>query len=205
MLPDSHHELWATVNGSVRRVRLHPRANNHLLALAQPHVFRRSRVTEDGTAVAWPGGVRLSMQTLLADHSIPWLTHLAVVPPQDRYRPLLPVLRYAVPPAPLPAQPTRQHLIRMFGLREGELGGILAASPVPERVMLHRLHDLGVFLKEYLYGEMPVAVLRRPWLYAAHCHPHQHHLHTLQACLTLGRLDLIEDPLWALARAELVP
>lgn len=84
--------------------------------------------------------------------------------------------------------------MRMFTLRVGELDMILSAFPVPEDVMLHRLHDIGLFFQHHLYSDVPIAILRRPWAYAAHRHPHQPSLHTMMACLTFGRLDLIEAP-----------
>ncbi|MCP2013414.1 hypothetical protein L1280_000542 [Deinococcus sp. HSC-46F16] len=127
-----------------------------------------------------------------------------MVPPRERYRPLLPVLRHCTPGAALREQPERYHVVRMFALREGELDNILRAYPVPEGLMLHRLHDIGVYLRHHLFPDLPVALLRRPWAYAAHRCPREGHLHTLLACLTWGRLDLVEDPLWALARAEVV-
>ncbi|BDP41219.1 hypothetical protein DAETH_11880 [Deinococcus aetherius] len=203
-LTDSHTQLWVTLGDQTWRVQLHPlRGPEPMLPLVMPRVFGGVRVSEEGLALRWPGGFRLPWHLVVAEHAPPWLTHLGVVPPEERYRPLLPLLRHGTPPAPLRNQPTRLHVIQMFGMQEGELDGILRNYRVPEEVMLHRLHDLGLFLRDHLFPELPAALLRRPWAYAAHRHPDQHHLHTLLACLTWGRLDLVEDPCWALARAEL--
>ncbi|GMA15891.1 hypothetical protein E5F05_06900 [Deinococcus metallilatus] len=203
VLPDVHGQLWVTLGDRTLHVQFHPlRGGQGMMLLDLRHVFQRVRVTDNGMALTWPGGFTLPLCTLDSRRDTPWLTHLGVVPVAERYRPLLPLLRHATPGAPLRAQPTRLHVIQMFGMREGELDSVLRAYPVSEQVMLHRLHDLGLFLKHHLFPELPVALLRRPWAYAAHRVPQQHHLHTLQACLTWGRLDLVEDPLWALARAE---
>lgn len=169
-----------------------------LLPLRLPRVFSRVRVVDGGGAVRWPGGFTLPMAPLTG-RDTRWLTHLGVVPPPDRFRPLL---RHATPGASLRAQPTRLHVVRMFGLREGELDGLLRAFPVPEDRRLHRLHDLGGYVGHHLFPDLPVALLRRPRAYAAHRCPGQQHLHTMLSWLTWGRLDLIEDLLWALARAE---
>lgn len=203
VLPDSHGQLWVTVEGRTLHVQLYPlRGGRRLLPLHLPRVFSKVGVHEGGLGLLWPGGATVSLQALSSHRDTPWLTHLGVVPPRERYRPLLPVLRHGTPGAPLRAQPTRLHVVRMFSLREGELDAILRAYPVPEPVMLHRLHDLGLFLGHHLYPDLPVALLRRPWLYAAHRCPREQHLHTMLSCLTFGRIDLVEDPLWALARGE---
>lgn len=203
-LPDSHTRLWVTLGDQTRYVQLQPlQGPESMLPLLIPRVFNRVRVSEDGLAPRWPGGFTVPWHLVVADHTPPWLTHLGVVPPEERYRPLLPLLRHGTPPAQVRTQLTRLHVVQMFGMRGGELDGILRAYRVPEEVMLHRLYDLGLFLRDHLFPELPAALLRRPWAYAAHRHPDQHHLHTLLACLTWGRLDLVEDPLWALARAEL--
>ncbi|MFB9991654.1 hypothetical protein ACFFLM_06700 [Deinococcus oregonensis] len=167
-----------------------------------PHVFKRVQVSEDGQAVHWPGGFVLPVSMLVLRRHPRWLIHLGVVPSAERYRPLLPLLRYTTPGVALLTQPARHHLMQMFVLRSGELQAILDAYPVPEDVMLHRLHDIGLFLQHHLHSESPVALLRRPWPYAAYRCPKESHLHTLVSCLTWGRLDLVEEPLWALARAE---
>lgn len=194
-LPDVHGQLWVTVGDRTLHVQLHPlRGTERMLPLNLPRVFNHLRVAPDGYALTWPSGFTLPLRTLDSRRDTPWLTHLGVVSPGERYRPLLPLLRHAMPGAPLRTQPTRLHIVQMFGMREGELDSVLRAYPVPEEVMLHRLHDLGLFLKHHLYQEMPVALLRRPWAYAAHRVPQHHHLHTLLACLTWGRLDLVEDP-----------
>lgn len=204
VLPDVRGHLWVTTGERTLHVQLHPlRGGERMLPLNLPRVFAHVRVIPDGNALTWPGGFTLPLHTLDTRRDTPWLAHLGVVPPAERYRPLLPLLKHATPGAPLRTQPTRLHVVQMFGMKEGELDGILRAYPVPEDRMLHRLHDLGSFLKHHLYQEMPVALLRRPWAYAAHRVPGQHHLHTLLSCLTWGRLDLAEDPCWALARAEL--
>lgn len=202
-LPDSHTRLWVTLGDRTQYVQLHPlQGPETMLPLVMPRVFSRVRVGEDGLALRWPGGFTLPWHVVVSEQDTPWLTHLGVVSPEERYRPLLPLLRHGTPPAPLRAEVSRLHVVQMFGLREGELDSILRAYRVPEEVMVHRLHDLGMFLKQHLLPELPAAFLRRLWPYAAHRHPHQHQLHTLLACLTWGRLDLVEDPLWALARAE---
>lgn len=203
VLPDNGARLWVTLGHETRHLHLHPlQGPDSMLPLHLPRVFVRVRVTEDGLALRWPGGFTLPVTLLTSQRPPRWLTHLATVPQTDRFRPLLPLLRHCTPGAALRAQPTRLHVMRTFGLREGELDMILRAFPVPEPVMLHRLHDIGLFLQHHLYPDLPAALLRRPWAYAAHRHPHQQHLHTMMACLTFARLDLIEAPLWALARAE---
>lgn len=204
VLPDTHRRLWVTVGERTLYVEIKPlQGPDSLIPLRLEPVFKRVQVTEDGLALRWPGGFRLSQAQLTARRPPRWLTHLGVTAPQDRFRPLLPLLRHATPGVALRTELTPFHVVRMFSLREGELGTILRAYPVPEPVMLHRLHDLGLFFHYHLYPELPVALLRRPWAYAAHRCPREQHLHTLLSCLTWGRLDLIEDPLWALARAEI--
>ncbi|THF68032.1 hypothetical protein E7T06_18520 [Deinococcus sp. Arct2-2] len=194
-----------TVKEETLHLQVHPLLGPHtLLPLQLARVFNAVRVTPDGLALRWPGGFTLPM-TLLSSRRTPrWLTLLGTLPVADRFRPLLPLLRHCTPGVALRVQPTRVQLMRMFTLRAGELDMILSAFPVPEDIMLHRLHDIGLFLQHHLYADVPIAILRRPWAYAAHRYPHRQSLHTMMACLTFGRLDLIEAPLWALARAEVL-
>ncbi|WP_412026660.1 hypothetical protein [Deinococcus yunweiensis] len=206
VLSDVHAQLWVTTGERTLRVQLHPEhGGDAMLPLRLPRVFAAARLTPDGDAILWPGGFTLPAHTLETRRDQRWLTHLGSVPVGERYRPLLPLLKAGTTGVYLHPQPTRLSIIKMFGMRDGELEFILRAHRVPEEVMLHRLYDLGLFLKHHFYPEMPVGVLRRPWAYAAHRVPHQTGLHTLLACLSWGRLDLAEDPCWALARAELRP
>ncbi|MBX8463673.1 DUF2442 domain-containing protein [Deinococcus sp. RIT780] len=203
VLPDNHTHLWVTIRDETFYFQIHPlQGPQNMLPLRLPRVFASVRIAPDDLSLSWPGGFTLSCRLLLSRQTPKWLTRLSTVPTVERFRPLLPLLRYCTPGAALQAQPTRLRVMQMFGLREGELDMILRAFPVPETVMLHRLHDVGLFLQHHWYQELPIAFLRRPWAYAVHRHPHEHHLHTMMACLTFGRLDLIEDPIWALARAE---
>jgi hypothetical protein len=203
VLPDTHAQLWVTSGERTMQVQLHPEhGGDAMLPLRLPRVFAGAQLTPDGQGVRWPGGFTLSRHLLEGRTDHRWLTHLGSVPVQERYRPLLPLLRCITTGIALPPQPSRVNVLKLFGMSESELGGILRAYRVPEDVMLHRLYDLGLFLKSHLYAEMPVAVLKRPWAYAVHRVPQQQSLHSLLGCLALGRLDLVEDPCWALARAE---
>lgn len=206
VLPDCHHRLWVTVDGErTLHVALRPSEGpDSLLSLSAGHVFRRAEVTEDGQAVRWPGGFPLSLATLCARQETPWLSHLGDLPARDRYRPLLPLLRHCTPGAYLRAQPERHHLMQALGMKPGELLSIIEAYPVPEALTLHRLHDIALLLRHHLFPDLPAALLRRPWPYAQHRCPKEDLLHTMQGCLLRGRLDLIEDPLWALVRGEVV-
>lgn len=203
VLPDSENHLWVTVGDETLHLRLRPlQGADSMLPLNIPRVFNRVKIVDQGLALRWPGGFTLPLTVLTSRRSPQWLTHLSTVPTTERFRPLLPLLRHATPGAALRTQPTRVQIMRMFGLPEGQLGLVLMAFPIPEPLMLHRLHDIGLFLEHHLSPALHVGLLRRPWAYAAYRHPHEHHLHTMMACLTFGRLDLIEAPLWALARAE---
>lgn len=203
VLPDSHSRLWVTVGNETRHVQLHPLSGpDSMLPLNLPRVFSRVRVVEGGRSLRWPGGFTLPLTHLAGSREARWCTHLGTVPASDRFRPLLPLLRHVTPGATLRPQPTRLHVVRMLGLRENELDSILRSYPVPEDRMLHRLHDIGAYVQHHLSPDLPASLLRRPWAYAAHRCPSQQHLHTMLACLTWGRLDLVEDPLWALARSE---
>lgn len=199
VLPDVHRRLWVTTGDRTRQVELSPeRGPGAMLPLRMPQVFGSVKVTDDGLALRWAGGFTVSLYDLTRPH--PWLSVLTEVPARDRYRPLLPLLRYCTPGAALHEQPTRHHLVRIYALRAGELDAILRAYPVPEDRLLHRLHDIALCLHHHVFGGLPVTLLRRPWPYAAHRCPHDRQLHTLQSCFEWGRLDLVEDPLWALLR-----
>jgi hypothetical protein len=144
----------------------------------------------------------LPLTTLASHHKASWLTLLAQVPVQDRYRPLLPLLRFSTPGLYLRERVERHHIMQAYTMKPSVLDSSIRAYPVPEELMMHRLNDIALVLRHHLYGELPAALLRRPWAYSEYRHPHEAALHTIQGCLERGRLDLIEDPLWALARAE---
>lgn len=206
VLPDCHHRLWVTVDEKrTLYVALRPENGpESMLPLNAEHVFRHPIVNEEGQAVCWPGGFSLSLATLCTQHEPAWLSHLGDLPTYDRYRPLLPVLRYCTTSAPLRAQPERHHLMQALGIKPGELNSVIEAYPVPEALILHRLHDIALLLRYHLFPDLPAALLKRPWPYAQHRCPREEMLHTMQGCLLRGRLDLIEDPLWALIRGEVV-
>ena len=204
VLPDVHHRLWVTSGDRTLHMELNPGAGPEaMLSLTLRGVFARVAITDDGLALRWPGGFTLALFALQSRQEAPWLTSFSEVPTQDRYRPLLPLLRHGTPGLYLRDQPERHHVMQAFGLKPGELDRILRAYPVPEDVMLHRLNDIALVLRHHVFQDLPPVLLRRPWPYAEHRHPQELPLHTLQGCLERGRLDLIEDPLWALVRAEL--
>ncbi len=158
-------------------------------------------VSPDQQHLHWPGGAQVDFASILQAPAGPIpIQPLAVVPADQRFRPLLPYLRQLSPaiylrPGPIDAAVVLQAL----GLRTAELTSLLTATSIPEALILNRLYDLATFL-EHLFSRTHVhSLVRRDWPYAIRQCPGQPMLHTLLGCLQHGRPDLIERPCMLLA------
>lgn len=195
-------ELWVTFSDQrTRRVRLRiDRGPECFRSLGLAKNFQRVKLVRSGEAVQWPDGTLLSMHDLLPEGTPLFpITLLAELPCHERYRPLLPLLKYGelgmyVHPGPVDPQA----VIRTLGLRPGELEETLRAFRAPAEAVLPRLYDLSSLLAEQLGGEGFRSLLRRPWAYGSRNSPGRLMGQTMLDCLKIGRPDLIEFPVWNL-------
>ena len=195
-------ELWLTFTDQrTRRVRLDiDRGPDCFRSLGLARNFQQVRPVQSGEAVQWPAGTRLSMHDLVAEGTplLPIIL-LADLPRHERYRPLLPLLKYGelgmyVHPGPVDPQA----VIRSLGLKSGELEEVLRVSCAPAEAVLPRLYDLSSLLSEQLGGEGFRSLLRRPWAYGNRKSPGRLMGQTMLDYLKIGRPDLIEIPIWNL-------
>ena len=195
--------VWVTfTNAQSHRIDLTP-----LLKLApfrvlnMPRVLQRVSVAPDRLHIHWPGGARVSVMSILqAPTTAVPVRPVAVVPADQRFRPLLPYLKHQVPALYLrPAPISPLDVCHLLGLRDAELTRLLSATAVPPNLVLNRVHDVAVFL-EHIFSRVHVhSLVRRDWPYAIrHC-PSEPLLHTLLGCLQHHRPDLIERPCMLLA------
>ncbi|WP_180969936.1 DUF2442 domain-containing protein [Deinococcus planocerae] len=185
------HQLWVTLGGEqTHRIDLTPLlAVETYRTLRLRTLFARVQVSTNGHHLLWPGGARLDIASSLQAGPLPVRT-LAVVPAQQRYRPL----------RPLPIEPTVVQ--RLLQLRPGELDQILQRTPAPAEVLFARLYDLGVFLTGHFAPEHLAALMRQPWRYGEQRCPGEPLLHTMLGWLQWGRPDLIERPCMLIATGE---
>lgn len=200
VLPEGDDAAWITLgDGLTRLVGLHPlMALPTHRALRLQRLVRRPRLTPDGMQVMWPGGATLDAASV---HQAPGgplpLALLAVVPTAQRYRPLAALLSHTDPPVPDYLDVRPEHTVRSgLGLSPGDLTSVVERhGPVPHDLMVARLSDLLLTLRQVLPGDALPALLRQPWPYARRHHPHSILLDTALGCLRFGRIDLVEAPL----------
>lgn len=165
-------------------------------------LFARVQVSAEGHQLLWPGGARLDIPSILQAGPLPVQT-IAIVPAQQRYRPLLPYLLHGQPHTYLRPMPIESAVVqRLLQLRPGELDQILHRTPAPTEVLLARLYDLGVFLTGHFAPQHLTALMRQPWRYGEQRCPGEPLLHTMLGCLQWGRPDLIERPCMLIATGE---
>ena len=169
-------------------------------ALSLIRLFGRVQVSEDHLALEWPGGARIGTQAILASPRGPLpLMPVAVLPAAERYRPLLPYLRHLDLPIYLRPDPIEAHtVVKVLGLKPGELETACRNLRAPEALVYARLYDVGIFLEEHFLGADLSRLLRRAWRFGAEQSPGQPLLHTMLGCLMYGRPDLVERPLLTL-------
>lgn len=198
LVEPGQYQLWVTFDTlETHRLDLLP------LALSDTHkslilrkLFDQAKIGRDARHVTWPGGACLDARSILnAPYGPLPVGRLAVLPADQRYRPLLPFLRYQQPPSYMRPQPIERVVIeRLLNLKPGELATMLQALQVPSEVMLARLYDLAIFLTEYFAPEHLYGLMRRPWHYGQQQCPTQSFLHSMLGCLQHGRPDLVERP-----------
>lgn len=198
------HQLWVTLGGEqTHRIDLTPLlAIEKYRTLRLRTLFARVQVSSDGYRLLWPGGARLDIPSILRAGPLPVRT-LAVVPAQQRYRPLLPYLLHGQPHTYLRPLPIELAVVqRLLQLRPGELDQMLRHTLAPADVLLARLYDLGVFLTGHFAPQHLSALMRQPWRYGEQQCPGEPLLHTMLGCLQWGRPDLIERPCMLIATGE---
>ena len=163
-------------------------------ALGLNRLFGRVKVSADRLALEWPGGARIGLQAILAAPVGPLpLLPVAVLPASERYRPLLPYLRHLDLPIYLHPDPIEAGtVIKVLGLKPGELETARGNLRAPPTQAYARLYDAGVFLEEHFLGADLSRLLRRSWRFGAEQSPGQPQLHTVLGCLMYGRPDLVE-------------
>ena len=163
-------------------------------ALALNRLFGRVTVSADRLALKWPGGAQVAAQAILAAPAgpLPLLT-VAVLPATERYRPLLPYLRHLDMPIYLRPDPIDAGtVVKVLGLRPGELEAACSNLRAPEGQVYGRLYDAGIFLQEHFARDHLASLLRHSWRFGLEQSPGQPLLHTMLGCLTYGRPDLVE-------------
>lgn len=194
-------QVWVTFNdGFTHRLDLRP-----LLTLEShqsprlPALFAQVQLSADHQFLRWPGGAILDIAALLSSGERPTCT-LAVMPSTQRYRPLLPYLRYQFPPLYLRPAPIERSVVeQLLQLRGGESTAILESLPVSTEILLNRLYDLAVFLTSHFDQTHIYTLMRRPWRFGQQQCPSNPLLHTMLGCLQRGRPDLIERPCMLIA------
>ena len=192
-------QLWVTFDDDhTHRLDLEPALRlPEYRALGLKRLFGRVKVTAGGRALEWPGGARLGALAILgASTGVLPLQLVAVIPSAERFRTLLPYLRHLELPIYLRPDPIEASaVIKVLGLKPGELETACGNLRAPGAQVLGRLYDAGIFLQEHFSGEHLTTLLRRPWRFGAEQAPGQPQLHTMLGCLMYGRPDLVERPL----------
>ena len=170
-------------------------------ALGLNRLFGRVKVSADHLALEWPGGARVGLQAILAAPVGPLpLLPVAVLPAAERYRPLLPYLRHLELPIYMHPDPIRSDTVmKVLGLKPGELETALRNLRAPEKQVYGRLYDAGIFLQEHFSRDHLSSLLRHSWRFGLEQSPGQPLLHSMLGCLTYGRPDLVERMCVALA------
>jgi len=203
-LPEGEDRLWISLDdGFTRLIDLTP-----LMALASHRTLRLRRlvrcptVSPDGQVVRWPGGAYLSVGSIqrAADGNAPFKL-LAMLPFAYRYRPLTALLSHAEPNLHGYHDVRPLHtVLPVFGLYPGEFESLAQEyRPASPDLLLARLSDLSLILREWFPDQALPALLRRPWPYAIRRHPGNPLLDTALGCLRHGRIDLVENPMLLLA------
>lgn len=206
LVEPGQHELWVTFGMlETHRIDLRP------LTLVETHrtltlgrLFERVKIGRGARHLNWPGGACLDACSIQnAPHGTLPVGRVAVLPSEQRYRPLLPYLVHQQPPPylrPLPIEPVTVE--RLLQLKPGELRVILQSINAPHEVVLPRLHDLAIFLAEHFALEHIYGLLHRPWRYGQQRCPDSTFMHTMLGCLLHGRPDLLERPFLLLMSGE---
>lgn len=170
-------------------------------ALRLPRVQMGVRIAPDAWHLRWPGGAQLDVTSITEAPAGPLpVRPVAVLPAEQRYRPLLPYLRALEPVIYLHPNPVAERVVcDLLGLKAADLQTMLRHYPAPTEVTLNRMYDLGAFLNDLFPRQHMHALLRRDWPYAIRSCPGQGLLHTMLGCLSYGRPDLIERPCLLLA------
>lgn len=198
LVEPGQHQLWVTFEmRETHRIDLRPLTlDDTHRTLTLGRLFERVKIGRSAQHLSWPGGACLDARSILdAPHGTLPIIRIAVLPSEQRYRPLLPFLLHQQPPSylrPLPIEPVMVE--RLFQLKPGELGVMLQSVNAPHEVVLPRLHDLAIFLTEHFAPEHLYGLLHRPWRYGQQQCPNQTFMHTMLGCLLHGRPDLIERP-----------
>ena len=204
-LPEGDDRVWVSLeDGLTRLIDLRP-----LMTLATHRTLRLRRLTRcptvspDGRFICWPGGAHISAAAVkrATSEEASFLKVLAMVPFTRRFRPLSAILRHAEPNLHgYHDVRTLQTILPVLGLKPGEFGSLISTYlPASEDLVLARLSDLSLFLKEWFPDQALPALLRRPWPYAIRKYPGSRLLDSALGCLRHGRIDLVEAPLLLLA------
>jgi len=134
-------------------------------ALLLPRLFGRVKVAAGGHALEWPGGARVGAPAVLgASTGVLPLQLVAVLPAAERFRPLLPYLRHLELPIYLRPDPIEgSAVMKVLGLKPGELETARRNLGAPEAQVYGRLYDAGISLQEHFSGDHLASLLRRPW------------------------------------------